>query len=206
MNGSVVEIMSSQIRSPAVQNPFEADHHVFATHQKLSLKRLGLHSLHCKLQQIKDTHHLICKNIFLKHMYLPRYHFPGQVVKLTKWKAWNFEWKVQRDPVGHYWLMRRLWLVRDQGRKEGGAKLGFDSHPGGGGGGGLLACLVISDHLIVWSALINDHGGIQGWSSCHCGRYPVIRRNLRILVIPGSPLHRPTRVEAFQLPPPIVTV
>ena len=68
MNGSVVEIMSSQIRSPAVQNPFEADHHVFATHQKLSLKRLGLHSE--PLQKIKDTHHLICKIIFLKPMYL----------------------------------------------------------------------------------------------------------------------------------------
>ena len=62
MNGSVVEIMSSQIRSPAVQNPFEADHHVFATHQKLSLKRLGLHSE--PLQQIKDTHHPICKKKF----------------------------------------------------------------------------------------------------------------------------------------------
>ena len=68
MNGPVVEIMSSQIRSPAVQNPFEADHHVFVTHQKLSLKRLGLHSE--PLQKIKDTHHLICKNIFLKPMYL----------------------------------------------------------------------------------------------------------------------------------------
>ena len=79
-------------------------------------------------------------------------------------------------------------------------------------------------HLIIWSDLINDHNGIGCWSSCHCGcyrvynlpiwsfnhiwsmtrwsschcsgRYPVIRRNLRILVIPGSPL-RSTRVQSL---------
>ena len=57
----------------------------------------------------------------------------------------------------------------------------------------------------IWS-MFNGPGGLQGKHADHRAAVVVIRLSEEISASSLSQGHRPTRVEAFQLPPPIVTV